>query len=187
MAINFPNSPTINQTVTVGANIWFWNGLAWEVMPSAIESKADMFTNPVFTGTASGTFSGNLTGNVIGNASTATSLINTRAINGVNFNGSANISINTLVNSSYTVTLNSSGNIIAPGNITTSSGAITANQITSTTSVSANSVVATTVTTTNDVTVGGDVNISTKPTLKTHATNRGYVDKKAVAMAVALG
>ena len=57
------------------------------------------------------------------------------------------------------------------GNIATPTGTVTAN----------------TITTTNDVTVGGNAVISTKPTLKTHATNRGYVDKKAVAMAVALG
>jgi len=68
------------------------------------------------------------------------------------------------------------GTLTAPGDITTSG------DITTTMSVAAQ-----TITTTNDVTVGANVNISTKPTLKTHATNRGYVDKKAVAMAVALG
>jgi hypothetical protein len=57
------------------------------------------------------------------------------------------------------------------GDITTANGTVTASAVT----------------TTNDVTVGGNAVISTKPTLKTHATNRGYVDKKAVAMAVALG
>jgi hypothetical protein len=57
------------------------------------------------------------------------------------------------------------------GNISTPTGTVTASAVT----------------TTNDVTVGGNAVISTKPTLKTHATNRGYVDKKAVAMAVALG
>ena len=49
--------------------------------------------------TASNTFAGNLTGNVTGdltgNATTATTLETARTINGVSFNGSANISFNT--------------------------------------------------------------------------------------------
>ena len=49
--------------------------------------------------TASNTFAGNLTGNVTGdltgNADTATTLATARTINGVSFNGSANISFNT--------------------------------------------------------------------------------------------
>ena len=36
MAINFPNSPTTNQTVIVGTDTWVWNGVAWEVEPAII-------------------------------------------------------------------------------------------------------------------------------------------------------
>jgi hypothetical protein len=61
-------------------------------------------TNPTLPGTTTGTFSGNLTGNVTGNvtgssgsttgnAATATALQTARTIAGVNFNGTANISI----------------------------------------------------------------------------------------------
>ena len=42
------------------------------------------------------------------------------------------------------------------------------------------------VTTTNDVTVGANVNISTVPTLPIHATNKSYVDTRALALAVAM-
>jgi hypothetical protein len=60
--------------------------------------------SPTFTGTASGTFSGNITGNVTGNtsgssgsctglAAKATVLATARAINGVNFDGSAAITV----------------------------------------------------------------------------------------------
>jgi hypothetical protein len=31
MAINFPNSPVLNQTVSVGARLWKWNGLGWQL------------------------------------------------------------------------------------------------------------------------------------------------------------
>ncbi len=46
-------------------------------------------TNPTLPGTTTGTFSGNLTGN----ASTATALATPRAVNGVAFDGTANIPI----------------------------------------------------------------------------------------------
>lgn len=42
---------------------------------------------------AAGTITANLTGNVTGNASTATKLVTARTINGVNFDGTANITI----------------------------------------------------------------------------------------------
>jgi hypothetical protein len=74
------------------------------------------------------------------------------------------------VNSSNTVTLDYNGVLTAPGDITTATGAIASASIT----------------TTNDVTVGGNVNISTLPTQKYHATNKQYVDAKAIAMSVAL-
>ena len=138
-------------------------------------------TATTLSGALTGNVTGNLTGAVTGNADTATTLKTTRTINNVNFNGSANITLSTLVNGTFTVTLDSSGNLTAPGNFTTSTGTVTANTITANLSVSAD-----TVTTTNDVTVGGNAIISTAPSLTTHATNKKYVDKKATAMAIAL-
>ena len=52
------------------------------------------FKDAFFDGTVtSDAFAGPLTGNVTGNADTATTLATTRAINGVNFNGSAAITV----------------------------------------------------------------------------------------------
>ena len=56
---------------------------------------------------------------VTGNAGTATTLQTARNINGVSFDGSADISISTLVNSTHTVSLSSDGNLVLP-----SSGAL---------------------------------------------------------------
>jgi len=189
MAMNFPNNPTINDMFMVGLDMWSWNGISWEVMPPSLETKASMFTNPAFTGIATGSFSGNLTGNVtgnltgavIGNADTATAFKTIRTINNVNFDGTASITLSTLVNGAKTITLDSSGNLSAPGNITTSTGTINANAMTVTTLITTNSasVIA-------DLTVGRNAVISTKPTLTTHATNKKYVDKRATAMAIAL-
>jgi hypothetical protein len=52
-------------------------------------------TSPTITGTGAiaGTFTGDLTGNVIGNAGTATKLAATKNINGVAFDGSADITV----------------------------------------------------------------------------------------------
>lgn len=65
MAINFPNNPTLNQTVTVGTDTWYWNGTSWEVQPVSSPS----FTNLSVSGTISGTLAGNVTGNVTGTVS----------------------------------------------------------------------------------------------------------------------
>jgi hypothetical protein len=62
------------------------------------------------------------------------------------------------------------GTTYLPGNITMPTGTVTASAVT----------------TTNDVTVGANVNISTVPTLPIHATNKSYVDTRALALAVAM-
>ena len=33
MAVNFPNSPSLNQTYSQGAITWRWNGYAWNRIP----------------------------------------------------------------------------------------------------------------------------------------------------------
>ena len=62
------------------------------------------------------------------------------------------------------------GVMTAPGNITTTTGTVTASAATITTAV----------------TVGTNVNISTVPTLPQHATNKKYVDARALAMSIAM-
>lgn len=36
MAIDFPNSPTLNQEFTAGGRVWFWNGTAWKSKESQV-------------------------------------------------------------------------------------------------------------------------------------------------------
>ena len=75
------------------------------------------------TGTATTlTFGGNVTGNVTGNATTATTLQTARNINGVSFNGSADIVVPTIYDSAFRTILNPGGGY-ASGS-TTSTGAI---------------------------------------------------------------
>jgi hypothetical protein len=35
-AIDFPNSPSVNDTYTVGNRVWKWNGTVWEVVRSTV-------------------------------------------------------------------------------------------------------------------------------------------------------
>lgn len=259
MAINFPNNPAVNDTTTVGVNTWIWNGTTWEVLPQTSPNFIDVSVSGTLTGNVLGNVTGNLdgnvtgnvTGNVIGNlqgnATTSTKLATGRTINDVSFDGSQNITVNKLINSTATITLNSSGqlqipgninagavntkiissssaglsrvdavdsnliynievnnsgaevsffnisglqkqwqfstsgNLIAPGNISTSTGTITAVNATVTNTVQAN-----TISVTDTVTVGSNVNISTPPTNAQHATNKGYVDSRSIALSVAL-
>lgn len=36
MPINFPNSPTVNQTYTFGGRTWKWNGVGWQVFNATL-------------------------------------------------------------------------------------------------------------------------------------------------------
>jgi hypothetical protein len=44
MAINFPNSPVIGNTHTVGSNTWIWDGIAWNLQPpgSTLDTLSDV-------------------------------------------------------------------------------------------------------------------------------------------------
>jgi alpha-L-fucosidase len=88
--------------VNVGTNLGITAGsTAGPIVTSSTGTNA---TLPIATATASGvittgnqtfagtkTFNSTITGSISGNAGTATTLANTRSINGTNFNGSANI------------------------------------------------------------------------------------------------
>ena len=170
MAINFPSSPAVNDTLAVGADTWLWNGISWEVQPIVSPS----FNNITASGTITGTLVGNVTGNtagthtgaVVGNATTATTLRTARLINGVSFNGSANITI--------------------PA--TASAEALTGSTINSTVTSSSLTSVGTlnSLTVTNNITANANVVVAQAPSATTHATNKQYVDARSAAMAVAL-
>jgi hypothetical protein len=93
MAINFPNSPAVNDTFTVGGINFTFTGVKWE-SGAVVELSSD--TTPTLGGnldggakninnvgviTATG-FSGPLTGNVTGNADTATTATNAQGLTG---------------------------------------------------------------------------------------------------------
>jgi hypothetical protein len=39
MPINFPASPTLNQTYTYGSKTWQWNGYAWDIVGLSFDSE----------------------------------------------------------------------------------------------------------------------------------------------------
>jgi hypothetical protein len=50
MAINFPNDPAVNATITVDANTWVWNGVTWAVQPIVSPSFTDVNATGTITG-----------------------------------------------------------------------------------------------------------------------------------------
>lgn len=40
MAINFPNSPSVNDAHTVGSQTWIWDGTAWQIATSNVSLNA---------------------------------------------------------------------------------------------------------------------------------------------------
>lgn len=127
------NVPTNAMRFSSAAAKWQrWNGTSWvdpvATYAIAISGNAGTVTNGVYT---SGSYADpswitslagtKITGNIAGNAGTATTLATARTINGVSFNGSANISVNT--NSS--ITFNNAGSGAASGATFNGGSAIT--------------------------------------------------------------
>jgi len=159
MAINFPSNPVINDTVIVGIDTWFWNGITWEVKPVTLESKAEMFTNPVFTGTVTGV---------------------TAVMVGL---GNVTNESKAIMFASPTFTGTVSGitkTMVALGNVTNESKATMFASPTFTGTVTSDSI------TTNNVTASGNISISNTPTSTVHSANKKYVDARSVAMSIAL-
>lgn len=48
MAINFPSSPTLNQTFTSGSSTWKWDGTSWTSVPASSFTNVT-FVNPTIT------------------------------------------------------------------------------------------------------------------------------------------
>ena len=108
-AVNLPAGSTVNGVV-IGTGTSTGDGViaGMNYNINIVGDDSTLMLNArTRTITAAGGFVGDLSGNTFGNASTATTLQNTRTINSVNFNGSANISINTLINGLNDISLES--------------------------------------------------------------------------------
>lgn len=161
MAINFPSSPAVDDTLVVGSDTWTWNGTTWEVQPVISPSFNDITVSGTVTGALVGPVTGNVTGNVTGTAS----LLQTgRLINGVSFNGSQNITVTA-----------------AAGTLTgqTLSATVTDSNLTSVGTL-------TSLTVTNNITANSNIVVAAAPSAATHATNKKYVDARSVAMSIAM-
>jgi hypothetical protein len=91
-AIATVNSGATEPSTTFAHQLWV--DTSSNVLKIRNAANNDWITTGVSI-TASNTFTGNITGNVTGNADTATTLATARTINGVSFDGSANISFDT--------------------------------------------------------------------------------------------
>lgn len=43
MAMNFPDSPSVNQQFTAGGRTWVWNGSVWAAAPAVAEEVLSDF------------------------------------------------------------------------------------------------------------------------------------------------
>ena len=201
---NIPNSKLANSTVTIGSNTislggsltslsglssisattisgTFTGNITGNVTGNVTGGTSGTHTGPV-VGNVQGNVTGNVTGSLTGNADTATKLATARTINNQLFDGTANIEINS--NAQGLTGTFIASNVV--GSSLTSVGSLVSLD------VAGNVTIAGTVSATGNTTFGGSVPVSgnvvvpTNPTIRTHATNKNYVDKRAVAMAVAL-
>ncbi len=127
------NPPTNSVRWSSAANKWQkFNGTAWNdlaaIFAISISGNAGTVTNGVYT---TGSYANpawitsltgsKITGDIAGNAGSATKLATARNINGVAFDGTSAISINT----NNSVTFNNTGSGVASGGTFNGSGAVT--------------------------------------------------------------
>lgn len=140
------------------------------------ESKVTMFTDPTFTGTVT---AGNTSLTTLGTSGLATlnslSVTTSASVTGtLGVTGVTTLAGLNATTGSFSSTLGVTGTITTPAQVSAGTATVT------------NNVQAGSATVTNDVTVGDNVNISTLPTQIQHATNKQYVDTRALAMAIAM-
>ena len=140
------------------------------------ESKVTMFTDPTFTGTVT---AGNTSLTTLGTSGLATlnslSVTTTASVTGtLGVTGITTLAGLNATTGSFSSTLGVTGAITTPAQVAAGSAVIS------------NNVQANTASVTTDVTVGANVNISTLPTEIQHATNKKYVDSRALAFSIAL-
>lgn len=66
MAIDFPNSPTLNQTHTVGSRIWTYNGYGWELDHSVLVDLGTTFVWPYYEDISNASITANAAGEGMG-------------------------------------------------------------------------------------------------------------------------
>jgi len=98
--LNFPSSPSVDDEYTFGSKTWVWNGSAWYLKQNQPLLILDLIktVDGHNSGLDADLLDGNHASNYLtttGNAASATVLQTARTINGVSFDGSANINIAT--------------------------------------------------------------------------------------------
>jgi hypothetical protein len=162
LAGNIANNKLANPSITLGS--------------TSVSLGGTYTTIAGLTSVSSTTFTGNLTGNVAGNASTATKLAATKNINGVAFDGSADVTVTAAAGTLSGTTINSS---VVTSSLTSVG---TLNELSVEGELSVNNSIAAT----GDITTDSNVVVSTLPTTSAHATNKQYVDTRSIAMSIAM-
>ena len=185
-------------TDTGAVRLYFDTGSAWAEVSYLPLAGGTIAGNVAITGTLSatglitasggvaGNLTGNVTGNVTGNASTATALATARTINGVSFDGTANITVtaaagtltgSTLASGVTASSLTSVGTLAnltvtnpITGSVTGSSGSTTGNAATATALQTARTINGTSFNGTADITVTAAAGTLTGSTLASGVT-----------------
>lgn len=147
------------------------------------------------TGDVEGNVTGDLTGNVSGNVSgnvtsTGSSSFSSATITGGSIN---NTPIgNTTKSSGGFTTVTATGDVSATSGTDSTSTTTGAVKVAGGIGVTLNANIGGSMTVNNDVTVGGNlsasqISVPTAPVAPTDATNKSYVDKRSIALSIALG
>lgn len=166
LAGSIANNKLTNSSLTVGTTT-ISLGSASTTLSGLTSVSSTAFT---------GNLTGDVTGDVTGNADTATKLAATKNINGVAFDGSADITVTAAAETLSGTTIKSS---VVTSSLTSVG---TLNELSVEGALSVNNSIAAT----GDITTSSNVVVSKVPTTPAHATNKQYVDTRSIAMSIAM-
>ena len=101
-AIDFPNSPSVNDTHTVGNRVWKWNGTVWEVVRSTVPYSTGA-TGPTGPTGPTGTTGSTVTGPTGPTGSTGATGTTGSTVTGPTGAASAILAINNVTGTTYTL------------------------------------------------------------------------------------
>ena len=95
MSVNFPTSPTINQTYTYGARSWIWSGVYWKATTTGSFADISLSGNLTINGQIIANGYAGSSGQILSSTGNGVQWINNTGVGGGGGGGTSNVPIKT--------------------------------------------------------------------------------------------